>query len=101
MSLAGRYRLGDVALLAAVEVGLWEGVGNSPFRATVGVSFAPRASDADKDGFSDDDDKCPRFAKIAMASRTTTAALRWTTTGTASRRSRRVPEPPGVDGAAC
>lgn len=62
-SLAGRYRLGDVALLAAVEVGLWEGVGNSPFRATVGVSFAPRASDADKDGFSDDDDKCPRFAE--------------------------------------
>jgi hypothetical protein len=27
------------------------------------VSFAPRASDADKDGFSDDDDKCPRFAE--------------------------------------
>jgi len=62
-SVAGRYRLGDVALLAGVELGLWDGVGNAPFRATFGVSFAPRASDADRDGFSDDDDKCPQLAE--------------------------------------
>jgi OOP family OmpA-OmpF porin len=62
-SLAGRFAFGDVALLAGVEVGLRDGVGNAPFRGTLGVSVAPRASDQDRDGQPDDDDKCPTFAE--------------------------------------
>ncbi len=62
-SVAGRFRFGDLALLSAVEVGLTDGVGVAPFRATIGVSFAPRQRDADADGFGDDDDRCPTFAE--------------------------------------
>jgi hypothetical protein len=62
-SVAGRFRFGDLALLGAVELGLTDGVGVAPFRATLGVSFAPRQRDADADGFGDDDDRCPTFAE--------------------------------------
>jgi hypothetical protein len=62
-SAAGRFAFGDVALLAGVEVGLRDGVGNAPFRATLGVSVAPREADSDRDGFADDEDKCPTYAE--------------------------------------
>ncbi len=62
-SAAGRFAFGDVALLAGVEVGLRDGVGNAPFRATLGVSVAPREADSDRDGFPDDEDKCPTYAE--------------------------------------
>lgn len=62
-SLAGRFAFGDLGLLAGVEVGLRDGVGNAPFRATLGLSVAPRAADQDKDGMADDEDKCPTFAE--------------------------------------
>jgi hypothetical protein len=62
-SLAGRFAFGDVALLAGVELGLLDGVGNAPFRGTLGVSVAPRAPDQDRDGFPDEEDKCPTFAE--------------------------------------
>lgn len=62
-SLAGRFALGDIGLLAGVEVGLRDGVGNAPFRATLGLSVAPRESDQDRDGMPDDEDKCPTFAE--------------------------------------
>lgn len=61
--LTGRYRIDDVALLAAVEIGLLDGIGTAPFRGMLGVSFAPRADDIDKDGLPDEDDKCPMFAE--------------------------------------
>ncbi len=62
-SLAGRLRVGDAALLAGVEMALSDGVGNAPFRATLGLSFAPRAKDTDKDALPDDRDKCPTWAE--------------------------------------
>lgn len=62
-SVAGRLRVSDVALLAGVEMALIDGVGNAPFRATLGLSFAPRAKDTDKDALPDDRDKCPTWAE--------------------------------------
>jgi len=62
-SLTGRLRVGDAALLGGIEIALLDGVGNAPFRATLGVSFAPRAKDTDKDALPDDRDKCPTWAE--------------------------------------
>ncbi len=62
-SVAGRLKFGDVALLAGVEAGLLDGVGNAPVRATIGVSVAPREPDQDGDGIPDAEDKCPTFAE--------------------------------------
>lgn len=62
-SLAGRLRVGDVAFLGAVQLGLMDGIGTAPFRAMLGVSFAPRSRDTDHDGFADEDDKCPTMAE--------------------------------------
>lgn len=58
-SVAGRYRFGDVSLLGGVEWALADGVGNAPLRVTLGLSFAPRGSDADDDGLDDTVDACP------------------------------------------
>lgn len=62
-SLASRFRFDDVALLAGVEMALNDGVGNAPFRAMLGVSFAPRPRDDDGDGVDDAVDRCPTFAE--------------------------------------
>jgi hypothetical protein len=62
-SAAARFAFGDIALLAGVEVGLRDGVGNAPFRGTLGVSVAPREADSDRDGMPDDEDKCPTYAE--------------------------------------
>jgi len=62
-SVAGRFRIGDVALLTAVELGLNDGVGVAPFGATFGVSYAPRSRDTDGDGVADEDDRCATFAE--------------------------------------
>jgi hypothetical protein len=62
-SLAGRVRIGDVALIGGVEAALNDGVGNAPFRATIGLSVAPRKADKDRDGVGDDVDRCPTFAE--------------------------------------
>lgn len=61
--VGGRYRIGDLALLAGVELGLLGGVGTAPVRAMFGLSFAPRGADSDGDGLVDDDDKCPGLAE--------------------------------------
>ncbi len=62
-SIGGRLRAGDVAFLAAVELALSDGVGSAPFRATLGLSFAPRERDSDGDGAPDSSDKCPTWAE--------------------------------------
>ncbi len=58
-SLAARYAIRDVALLAGTELALDSGIGNAPFRITLGVSFAPREHDRDHDGIDDEVDRCP------------------------------------------
>jgi hypothetical protein len=59
--LSSRYTLGDASLLAAVEFPLDGAVGNPLVHAIVGVDWAPRFLDADKDGIQDDDDECPEL----------------------------------------
>jgi hypothetical protein len=61
--LSTRYTLGDASLLAAVEFPLDGAVGNPLVHAIVGVDWAPRFLDADKDGIQDDDDECPELAE--------------------------------------
>jgi hypothetical protein len=63
VGLGGRYRVGDVALIAGAEMGLLDGVGTAPVRAMFGVSVAPRSADTDGDGLADEDDKCPKVAE--------------------------------------
>ncbi|MFO0549873.1 MAG: hypothetical protein U0271_15880 [Polyangiaceae bacterium] len=62
-SVGGRARFDDFALFGAVEVGLTDGIGNAPFRATLGVSFAPEPHDSDGDHIGDDRDRCPSWAE--------------------------------------
>ncbi len=58
-SLSARYGLRDVGLFAGTEVALDSGIGNAPFRITLGVTFAPRDHDRDHDGVDDEVDRCP------------------------------------------
>jgi len=58
-SVAASYAIRDVSLFAGSELALDSGVGNAPFRITLGVSFAPRDHDRDHDGIEDDADRCP------------------------------------------
>ena len=54
-------RRADVTVWAVAGVGLTGGIGSPSARAIVGVSWAPRAEDADEDGIPDDDDICPHL----------------------------------------
>jgi hypothetical protein len=57
---AVRVALGaDVSLLAGVQTALLRGVGDTPLRLFVSVSWAPRNHDRDGDGIPDDVDQCP------------------------------------------
>jgi OmpA-OmpF porin, OOP family len=49
----------DVSLLAGLEAGLLDGLGDAPVRALLSVSWAPRLHDRDGDGIPDDVDRCP------------------------------------------
>jgi hypothetical protein len=57
--LGFRGRLRDLELTLAGGTGLTSGVGTSTFRLALGVSFAPRVHDRDRDGIVDDVDSCP------------------------------------------
>jgi OOP family OmpA-OmpF porin len=63
-SVAGAVRVSDeVRLFGAFEAALTSGVGSAPFRATLGLTFAPRSPDADGDGLADASERCPDFAE--------------------------------------
>ena len=62
-SLAARYGIGDIGVMAGTELALDSGVGNAPFRITVGMSFSPRDHDRDHDGIDDEHDRCPDRAE--------------------------------------
>lgn len=62
-NVAARYGIGDVGIMAGTEVALDSGVGNAPFRITVGISFAPHEHDRDHDGIDDEHDRCPDRAE--------------------------------------
>jgi hypothetical protein len=57
--LAARWGIRDVNLLAGTELALDSGIGNAPFRITLGVSYAPKEHDKDHDGIDDEVDRCP------------------------------------------
>ncbi|MGC4066926.1 MAG: hypothetical protein QM784_20280 [Polyangiaceae bacterium] len=60
MAAGTRYALGsDFSALAALEVPLNGGIGAPSLRAVLGLSWAPRFLDADRDGIADDADDCP------------------------------------------
>lgn len=62
-SVAARYDIRDVAILAGTEIALDSGIGNAPFRITLGVSYSPREHDRDHDGIDDEVDRCPDRAE--------------------------------------
>ena len=61
--LSARYTVGDVSLLAGVEIALNSAVGNASLRPVVSFDWAPRFYDADDDGIEDDDDECVELAE--------------------------------------
>jgi OOP family OmpA-OmpF porin len=62
-SVSARYAVRDVSFFLGPEFALDSGVGNAPFRITIGIAFAPRNHDRDGDGIDDDVDKCPDRAE--------------------------------------
>lgn len=61
--LSARYTVDDVSGIAGVELPLSDAVGSPAVRAIVGIGWAPRFYDQDKDGVGDDDDECPELAE--------------------------------------
>jgi OmpA-OmpF porin, OOP family len=55
-------RVRDVTLSGIVGAGLGKGFGSPDLRAIIGLSWAPRARDADGDGIPDEADACPHLA---------------------------------------
>jgi len=53
-----RIAVRDLSFFAGVELGLTDGVGNAPVRASIGVDFSPREHDLDHDGIEEDRDQC-------------------------------------------
>ncbi len=59
-AMAGlRQRIGKLYLTLAAGPGLVHGYGSPIFRVVAGLTWASRPPDADGDGVSDDDDRCP------------------------------------------
>lgn len=61
--LSARYGIGDVSLLAGVELPLNSAVGNPSVRPVLSIGWAPRFYDVDQDGIADDEDECPELAE--------------------------------------
>jgi len=60
---SARYALGDVSLIAGVEMPVTAAVGSPLVRAVLGVGWAPRFYDMDGDGIGDEDDACAELAE--------------------------------------
>jgi OmpA-OmpF porin, OOP family len=58
---SARYVPGDVSLIAGVEAPVGSAVGSPLIRAVLGIGWAPRFYDEDKDGVADDIDQCPEL----------------------------------------
>ena len=58
---SARYVPGDVSLIAGVEGPIGSAVGSPLIRAVLGVGWAPRFYDEDKDQVADDVDQCPEL----------------------------------------
>ncbi|MFO0615093.1 MAG: hypothetical protein U0414_21055 [Polyangiaceae bacterium] len=62
-SISHRVDVRDVSFFMGHEFALDSGVGNAPYRLTIGMSFTPRNRDRDRDGIDDDKDRCPDRAE--------------------------------------
>jgi hypothetical protein len=63
LGLSSRYTAGDVSALFGLEAGVNGAAGNPVIRPVIGLGWAPRFEDADKDGIADDKDECPELAE--------------------------------------
>jgi hypothetical protein len=61
--ISARYAVGDVSAIAGVELPLNGAVGSPSVRGVLGVMWAPRFYDQDRDGISDDEDQCAELAE--------------------------------------
>lgn len=61
--LSARVRFDDASLLAGAELPLSDGAGTPVVRATLALTWAPRAHDTDRDGILDESDGCPNVAE--------------------------------------
>ncbi len=59
--LSARYTVGDMSVLAGVELPLNDAVGSPVVRGVLGLGWAPRFYDEDGDGIADDVDQCPEL----------------------------------------
>lgn len=62
-SISHRWDVRDVSFFMGHEFALDSGVGNAPYRLTIGMSYTPRNRDRDHDGIDDDVDRCPDRAE--------------------------------------
>jgi hypothetical protein len=60
---SARYTVDEISGIAGVEFPLNDAIGNPMVRPVLGLSWAPRFEDADKDGIEDADDECPELAE--------------------------------------
>ncbi len=58
---SARYALGEVSLIGGFEAAANAAVGTPLIRGVLGVGWAPRFYDQDKDQIADDDDQCPEL----------------------------------------
>lgn len=58
---SARYAIGDVSVIAGVELPFTDAIGNPRVRAVLGIGWAPRLPDQDRDGVPDDKDECPEL----------------------------------------
>jgi len=58
-----RYTPSELSFLAGAELPLSSAVGTPALRVVLGLGWAPRFLDADKDGIQDEKDECPELAE--------------------------------------
>ncbi len=63
VGISARYTVGDVSGIAGVELPMDSAVGSPRVRGVLGIGWAPRFYDEDKDGIADDNDECPELAE--------------------------------------
>ncbi|WP_394826436.1 thrombospondin type 3 repeat-containing protein [Pendulispora albinea] len=64
LALSDRVAIGrdrDISLIGGVDIGLTAAIGVPTVRGIVGLSWAPREHDQDRDGVPDDVDQCPEI----------------------------------------